>query len=683
MDTSPNLGLPYLAAAQSQKHVTHNEALRQLDALVQIAATSRAVTAPPSTPADGVRYIVPASATGVWSGKAQTLAAFQDGAWAFFTAVAGWLVWITDEAKLVVFDGTQWTPANPATSLNPAPLVGINATADTTNRLTVKSPATLLDNAGNGHQLKVNKAATADSASLLFQSAYAGRAEIGLAGDDNVHVKVSADGTTWHESLLIDRTTGIVSFPSGATGTQGPAGPVGPQGPAGATGPAGSTGSTGAAGPTGAVGATGPTGPSGPGVATGGAIGQLLTKASATAFDTAWSSVLPLLGINATADATNKLSVAANASLFNHAGNGHQIKLNKNAAADTASLLYQTNFSGRAEFGTTSDDNVHIKVSADGTTWKDALVINAATGVVAHAFGATGITPAGSTGQLQVNTAGTLAAANVFATTNLLEISNAGTAAAPVAQKLATYNFRVSASDYERGVLDWQTSANVLRIGTEAAGTGVTRNISLVGGNVGIGATVWPGALTIQKDIAITNTAALAILGAGVTAVTASGGAAISVNVASAFTGSLLELRQNGVIRTSISAGGTFSTTSVGNTASSNNAFVALNTTGLVLSRNVADANPAVILQQQSATSTGDILQLKNSTATAVFSVGQSGNVGIGASAAFGSGIGVIGIKTATTLPTTNPTGGGILYVDAGVLKYRGSAGTVTTIAAA
>ena len=51
--------------------------------------------------------------------------------------------------------------------------------------------------------------------------------------------------------------------------------------------------------------------------------------------------------------------------------------------------------------------------------------------------------------------------------------------------------------------------------------------ISFVGGNVGMGAaTVWPGVLTIQKDITATNTAAFAILGAGVTPVTATGGAA-------------------------------------------------------------------------------------------------------------------------------------------------------------
>jgi hypothetical protein len=48
-----------------------------------------------------------------------------------------------------------------------------------------------------------------------------------------------------------------------------------------------------------------------------------------------------------------------------------------------------------------------------------------------------------------------------------------------------------------------------------------------------------------------------------------------------------------------------------------------------------------------------------------------------------GSGLGVIGIANATTVPTTNPTSGGVLYVEAGALKYRGSGGTITTLGAA
>lgn len=49
----------------------------------------------------------------------------------------------------------------------------------------------------------------------------------------------------------------------------------------------------------------------------------------------------------------------------------------------------------------------------------------------------------------------------------------------------------------------------------------------------------------------------------------------------------------------------------------------------------------------------------------------------------YGSGSKVVFIPNAVTVPTTNPVGGGILYVQAGALKYRGSSGTVTTLAVA
>jgi len=58
-----------------------------------------------------------------------------------------------------------------------------------------------------------------------------------------------------------------------------------------------------------------------------------------------------------------------------------------------------------------------------------------------------------------------------------------------------------------------------------------------------------------------------------------------------------------------------------------------------------------------------------------------AGNVGIGTTDQFGTGTRVIGLANATANPSTNPTGGGVLYSDAGALKWRGSSGTVTTIA--
>ena len=65
------------------------------------------------------------------------------------------------------------------------------------------------------------------------------------------------------------------------------------------------------------------------------------------------------------------------------------------------------------------------------------------------------------------------------------------------------------------------------------------------------------------------------------------------------------------------------------------------------------------------------------------FLAANNGNVALFGTGSFGSGSQVLFIANRTTAPTTNPTGGGILYVESGALKYRGSSGTVTTIATA
>jgi len=109
MDESANLKLPYIMAAQAQKHVTHNEAIRSLDALVQIGILDKDLGIPPVAPSDGDRYIPAPGATGDWSGKAGQIASFQEGAWMFYVPRAGWLAWVADENQLYIFDGAIWS----------------------------------------------------------------------------------------------------------------------------------------------------------------------------------------------------------------------------------------------------------------------------------------------------------------------------------------------------------------------------------------------------------------------------------------------------------------------------------------------------------------------------------------------------------------------------------------------
>lgn len=82
--------------------------------------------------------------------------------------------------------------------------------------------------------------------------------------------------------------------------------------------------------------------------------------------------------------------------------------------------------------------------------------------------------------------------------------------------------------------------------------------------------------------------------------------------------------------------------------------------------------------------SDSDIFKISASSAIGTnptISITTAQNISLLGDGNFGSGTKVIYIANATTAPTTNPSGGGIMYVESGALKYRGSSGTVTTIA--
>jgi len=212
MTNTPRASLPELAAAQAQKHVTHNDALLELDALVCCRILDRDLTSDPASPSDGDAYIVKATGSGAWTGEDGKIAYCVDGAWRFYAPFAGLTAYIADESEFVIYDGASWSDLSAMLELENLPMLGVNTTADSTNKLAVKSAAILFDNIGNGVQAKLNKNAAGDTASFLFQTAYSGRAEIGTTGDDNFHFKVSSDGSTWHDAIDIAASSGNVGI---------------------------------------------------------------------------------------------------------------------------------------------------------------------------------------------------------------------------------------------------------------------------------------------------------------------------------------------------------------------------------------------------------------------------------------------------------------------------------------
>lgn len=208
-DNSPILALPFLQPSQAQKHVTHNEALRRLDIVVQLSVSAFDATIPPANPDDGEVHALGTNPVAAWAGQPNALAARLDGTWHFVAPQEGWRAWGKAEQQLRTWTGSAWVlPESDVENLDG---LGVGTTSDATNRLAVKSDATLLTHDGAGHQLKLNKAADGDTASVLFQSNWSGHAEMGLAGDTNFAIKVSDDGSSWIEALRLDGASGHLS----------------------------------------------------------------------------------------------------------------------------------------------------------------------------------------------------------------------------------------------------------------------------------------------------------------------------------------------------------------------------------------------------------------------------------------------------------------------------------------
>ncbi|MBC9248551.1 DUF2793 domain-containing protein, partial [Paracoccus sp. 11-3] len=218
-NSTTNLLLPYLMAAQAQKHVTHNEALRLLDGLVQLSVKSQRLTEPPTTPADGDRYIVASSATGGWAGWDLNVALWTDGAWLRLPPRDGWLAWVEDEAALLVRDGAGWEPIIP-TALDDLTRLGIGMAASAGSPFSAKLNSALWTalyaaDGGSGDLTQVlNRETGADDAGLILQTGFSTRALIGMFGSDQLRIAVSPDGSSFRDALGFDLATGIVDQPS-------------------------------------------------------------------------------------------------------------------------------------------------------------------------------------------------------------------------------------------------------------------------------------------------------------------------------------------------------------------------------------------------------------------------------------------------------------------------------------
>ena len=235
MEETTNLKLPLLVPNQSQKEITHNEALVILDNLVNNGVKDKDLTTPPENPSQNDLYIVGVGASGqarqgtkYWVNDENCIYVFNMTSWSKFSGGEGGessgggeggatsLSQLDDVSlssiskdDILKFNGGSFVNSK---SLNNLEGVGINCEFDEDNKLMVKSDYVLFDNNGGDSKIKANKSTTTQTASHLFQDNYSGRAEFGLIGNDDFSLKVSSDGSEWKEAFVVDKSTGNIDF---------------------------------------------------------------------------------------------------------------------------------------------------------------------------------------------------------------------------------------------------------------------------------------------------------------------------------------------------------------------------------------------------------------------------------------------------------------------------------------
>lgn len=225
MTTTTNLGITLLEQGQAQKEVTINEALTALDAFVNGSVLDKDLATPPASPVTGAAYIVAASPTGAWVGHTNHIAYFNQ-VWRFVVPQAGARIWVMDEATNYAFNGTAWAiqgnmsggaiaTALTSQNLDNVARIGIGTT-DAGNKLSVSGNSVLFNSATGDIRTTLNKSATGNNALFSFQNGFSTRAEFGLAGNDDFTMKVSPNGSSFNNGMIINGTTAAVNFPSTA-----------------------------------------------------------------------------------------------------------------------------------------------------------------------------------------------------------------------------------------------------------------------------------------------------------------------------------------------------------------------------------------------------------------------------------------------------------------------------------
>jgi len=102
--------LPLLESAQAQKHITVNEAISKLDAVLQLSVERSDLVSPPDSMSEGASYLVSAKsqASGLWAGRTNDIAIFLQGGWVFCSPIEGMRLFDKHTSRCMLWNGRDW-----------------------------------------------------------------------------------------------------------------------------------------------------------------------------------------------------------------------------------------------------------------------------------------------------------------------------------------------------------------------------------------------------------------------------------------------------------------------------------------------------------------------------------------------------------------------------------------------
>lgn len=205
---SPKLGIRLVEVASTGQAAAANEAIFQLDTLTQCLVKDKDLATPP-TLVDGEAYIVAASPTGAWSGKAGYIAAAINGGWVFFQPKKGWLVTAEDEGVKYEYNGTSWVAFSLGASTAPTVTV-VSKTSNFTVSL-AEAAIYLVDASSGNVTVTMLAAASMTSRGFFIKriDSSANSVTIDGNGSETIDGQLTINLSQWDSVFLVSNGTAL------------------------------------------------------------------------------------------------------------------------------------------------------------------------------------------------------------------------------------------------------------------------------------------------------------------------------------------------------------------------------------------------------------------------------------------------------------------------------------------